>query len=172
MLVLRCTQKLLKKHLGPTDSRVDTLVPVLGNWHANLVHIAHFPIVLCANDETLLTVIVRGKDFPNFLTAFRTRVIQRLRRIGISEDIISTEQFAMEIVQIQPTNNKSVLGSMNDLVHHLRWQANGRFNFLKADALEDMLSEIPMGALKYACPLEAAAAPFGLKWKDSFIDPI
>jgi hypothetical protein len=51
MLVLRCTQKLLKKNPGPTEGGQDALVPVLGSWHANLIRLAHSPIVLCVNDN-------------------------------------------------------------------------------------------------------------------------
>ncbi len=71
----------------------------------------------------------------------------------------------MEMVQILPSNNRSVLGSMNDFVRHLRWKVGSHFNFLNADALEDMLSETPMGALKYQYPVEVAAAAFRLDQK-------
>ena len=66
----------------------------------------------------------------------------------------------MEIVQIQPSNSRSVLASMNDLVRHLKFKVGNRFTFVDASALEDMLSEIPMGALKYHYPVEVAAAAF------------
>lgn len=72
------------------------------------------------------------------------------------------ERAAMEIVQIQPSNNRSVLGSMNDFVRHLKFKVGNHFTFLDANALEDMLSEIPIGALKYHFPVEVAAAAFSL----------
>ena len=66
----------------------------------------------------------------------------------------------MEIIQIQPSNSRSVLASMNDFVRHLKFRGPDRFNFADADALEDMLSEMPVGALKYSYPVEVAVAAF------------
>lgn len=114
------------------------------------------------NDVSLLAVLVQGRDFPNLLSAFRNRLVQRLWRIGLSQEMISVEQGAMGIVQIQPSNNRSVLGSMNDFVYHLRSKVGDHFSFAEANALEDMLSEIPMGALNYHYPVEVAAAVFSL----------
>jgi len=162
MLVLRCTQKLLKRNLGSTTGQPDALVPMLGNWHANLIRLAYSPIVLCVNDLSLLAILVPGRDFSNLVSAFQNRLVQRLRRIGLSQESISIEQAAMDMIQIQPSNNRSVLASMNDLVRHLKWKVGNRFSFAEANALEDMLSEIPMGALKYHFPIEVAAAAFSL----------
>jgi hypothetical protein len=160
MLVLRCTQKLLKRNPGPIRPRQDALVPALGDWHANLIRLAKSPIVLCVNDTSLLAILVAGRDFPNFVTAFQDRLAGRLARMGLSSDTISEERAAMEVVQIQPTNSRSVLGSMNDFVHHLKCRTRIHFDFSEADALEDMLSETPMGALKYQYSVEVAAAAF------------
>lgn len=160
MLVLRCTQKLLKRNPGPHASGKDALVPVLGNWHASLIRLAKSPIVLCVNDRSLLAILVPGRNFPHFGSAFQDRLAARLGRMGLDPDTISAERAAMEIVQIQPSNSRSVLGSMNDFVRHLKWSAQNHFDFSEADALEDMLSETPMGALKYGFPVEVAAAAF------------
>jgi len=153
---------LLKRSPGPTDRREDALVPVLGNWHANLIRLAKSPIVLCVNDSSLLAILVRGRDFPNFVSAFQNRLARRLERMGLATDAISAERAAMEIVHIQPSNSRSILASMNDFVRNLKWIMKNNFDFEKADALEDMLSETPMGALKYQYPVEVAAAAFGL----------
>jgi hypothetical protein len=160
MLVLRCTQRLLKRNPGPTQQRQDALVPVLGNWHANLIRLAKSPIVLCVNDISLLAILVPGRNFPNFVFAFQNRLAGRLGRMGLATETISAERAAMEIVKIQPSNSRSVLASMNDFVRHLKWRAPSHFDFSEADALEDMLSETPMGALKYQYAVEVAAAAF------------
>jgi hypothetical protein len=160
MLVIRCTKKLLKKNPGSENAREDTLVPTLGGWHANLVWLAHSPIVLCVNDNSLLTVLVPGKNFPNFGSAFRERLTQRLMRLGLLEATILREHAAMEVILIEPSNSRSVLASMNDFVRQLKFRGPDRFNFVEADALEDMLSKTPMGALEYSYPVEIAAAAF------------
>lgn len=160
MLVIRCTQKLLKKNPGSENAREDTLVPTLGGWHANLIRLAHSPVVLCVNDNSLLTVLVAGKNFPNFGSAFRERLTQRLRRLGLLEATISRESAAMEVIRIQSYNSRSVLASMNDSARLLKFRVGDRFSFAEADALEDMLSKTPMGAIEYSYPVEIAAAAF------------
>lgn len=160
MLVLRCTQKLLKKNPGPVTDHKDSLTPVLGSWHANLIRLEHSPVVLCANDVSLLAILVRGKDFPRFVLSFRHRLAWRLRRMGVSQQAITVELAAMEIVQIARSNSRSVLASMNDFVRHLRWRVGNDFDISQSDELEDMLSQIPMGALKYQYPVEVALAAF------------
>jgi len=152
--------KPLKRNPGPNNPGQDALVPVLGNWHANLIRLDKSPIVLCVNDISLLAILVPGRDFPNFVAAFQDRIAGRLGRMGLAADTISAERAAMEIVQIQPSNSRSVLASMNDLVHHLKWRARDHFDFSEADALEDMLSHTPMGALKYQYAVEVASAAF------------
>ena len=163
MLVFRCTQKLLKKKPGPVTEQTDSLVPVLGSWHANLIHVGHSPVVICTNDRSLLPVLIRGRDFPNLIGEFRERLARRLERMGIAKDAIYAELAAMETVQIGPSNSKSVLGSMNDLAYGLKSQVGYRYDLSQLDELEDLLSQTLMGALKYKCPVEVAAEAFGLK---------
>jgi hypothetical protein len=155
MLILRCTQKLRRKKLGPLTQQEDSLLPTLGSWHANLVYIAKTPLVLCVNDRSLLSVLVPGREFPKIFFVIRRRIGERLRRMGLPSESILREEAAMEIVDVQLANNKSVLGSMNDFVHSLKWQRD-RFNVEEAAALEDMLSQTPMGALNYEYPVEVA----------------
>ena len=162
MLILRCTQKLRKKNLGPLSEEEDSLVPVLRSWHANLVYLARSPVVVCVNDQTLLSVLVPGRNFPNITTAIRGRIGERLRRMGLPPEMISNEVDAMRVVRVEPSNSRSVLASMNDFVFGMKLYVGERFNFERADALEDRLSHTPMGALKYQYPVEAAYSLFGM----------
>ena len=157
MLVIRCTQKLLKHKPGPSSDAEDDLQPALGNWHANLVRINHWPIVLCVNDFSLLSIILPGRDFPNFTVAFQNRLGMRLDRLGVPQERIAGELAAIERTNVQPSNSKSVLGSMNDFVGHLRYGWD-RFTPEEVTPWEDQLSQTPMGALKYSYPVEVAFA--------------
>ena len=112
------------------------------------------------NDSSLLAILVPGKDFPHFVSSFQNRLAARLERMGLAKDTIATERAAIEIVQIQRSNSRSVLASMNDFVRQLKWKPRNHFDFSEAEALEDMLSEQPIGALKYRFPVEVATAAF------------
>ena len=162
MLILRCTQKLRMKNLGPVGGRQDSLVPTLGTWHANLIYLANSPIVICVNDRSLLSVIVRGRQFPTILSAITARIGERFGRMGLAEELISREHTAMEVVEVLPSNSKSVLASMNNFVQCLKFQVPARFNIDQLDELEVVLSETPMGTLDYQFPVEVAYQLFGV----------
>ena len=167
MLVLRCTQKLRGKKPGPVGGPYDALEPTLGAWHANLIYLDRSPIVLCVNDRSLLSIIVPGRQFGNILTGITSRISQRFKRMGLSEELLLQEQTSMRSVEVQPTNSRSVLGSMNDFVRGLQWQVRTRLHVEALDELEDLLSETPMGALDYKYPIDVAYQLFGTRGADT-----
>jgi hypothetical protein len=150
------------KDLGPLDGRQDSLLPTLGSWHANLIYLARSPIVLCVNDRSLLSVLVAGRQFANILSVIKARIEERFRRMGLCAELLLKEQAAMEVVDVQPSISKSVLGSMNDFVHGLKCHVLDRLDIEALDELEDMLSERPMGALDYQYPVEVAYQLFAI----------
>ena len=150
------------KNLGPVGGHQDSLAPTLGTWHANLIYLARSPIVLCVNDRSLLSVLVPGRQFPNILSAITARIGERFSRMGLSKELLLREQATMEVVEVQPSNSKSVLASLNNFVQGLKFQVPDRFGIDELDELEDLLSETPMGALKYRFPVEVAYQLFGI----------
>jgi hypothetical protein len=162
MLTLRCTERLLKKRLGPLGQGDDDLKPTLGHWHANLLRLGRTPVVLTVNDTSRLALLLPGRDFPNLLIGFRARFVQQLRRLGVPEDRIACEAAAMKSIRLDRTASRSVLGTMNDFAFQLRWRFNEGRTLQDADYLEDDLAETPISTLEYACPKEAARAAFGL----------
>jgi hypothetical protein len=93
-------------------------------------------------------------------------VAERLRRLGVSQDAIAVERAAMEVIQVGPSNNRSVLASMNDFVFHLRFQLKRHYTISDADAIEDILSEAPMGAIEMKSPDVCAGKLFNLDPKE------
>ena len=66
MLVLRCTQRVLRRfQLKPIDSELVSS-GVLGDWYANLLNLGSRRYVLCQSERALLPVIVpaRNDSFP------------------------------------------------------------------------------------------------------------
>ena len=88
--------------------------------------------------------------------------MRRLIRLGVTSDRIAQEATAAQCIRTDRTDNRSVMGSMNDFVFQLRWRFNEGRGLQDSDPLEDELGEVPMSALKYAQPEEAARAAFGL----------
>jgi hypothetical protein len=167
MLILRCTRKLRMKNLGPVGRCQDSLVPTLGTWHANLIYLARKPIVLCVNDLSLLSVLAPGRKFGNILPVIQARILERFTRMGLSAEVLLQEQDAMAVTEVQQSNSKSVLGSMNDFTRGLKWEVRDRLDVEALNELEDRLSHTPMGALNYQYAIEVAYQLFGVPEEES-----
>jgi len=132
----------------------------LGPWHANLIHIDRRKCVLFANDKTLFNFIapdvsrqaIRGLDKlfmsylgcvladEGFIEADRARILSEYEEIGFAS-----------------TSSKSVLGSMNELAFHYK------YNILEAGGVHSpavhgiirQLNHMPMHAIQEVFPIKA-----------------
>ena len=167
MQLIRCTKK-LQKEMGLKQSDLCAEEPrfsYLGSWHANLIHIDRRKCIVFVNDKTLFNFIapdasraqIRELDklFKNYLScviaaegmseASRVRILSEYNDVGYAN-----------------TNNKSVLGSMNDLAFHYKdyIEAVGGVHSPAVPEIIRNLNHMPMGAIKYAYPIEALKALF------------
>jgi hypothetical protein len=119
--VIHCTQKLLKE-MGLSKKALPPSSPSskgLGNWYANLIRISHYKYILFTNELTLFSFVVfpvKKKEVLELENLFRIHLHFSLRDEGIPE---STQWLIFEDyrqIEYAPTQNRSVLGSMNDII--------------------------------------------------------
>jgi hypothetical protein len=151
MAVLRCTKKLLKELKTVGSAGVHPAGP-LGGWHANLLRIDRRKCVLFTQNATLFSFLVPGLKKPhyeNFLEVFRQSLFKRLLHEEIPQRQIEAILDEHREIVIAKTNNRSVLGSMNDLAFQLRYQivAQGGLENVDLYELNRYLNRIPMGAI-------------------------
>lgn len=171
MMKLRCTRKLIdffeEKHVsGPEPEMPQS---ILGCWYANLVWHHRFPMALCVNEWTLYAVVISIEDCDSLESVY-IRLAQRthdaVRRVGSGSEIAAKvlDEYRGG-VRILPTNNRSVLGTMNDLAYHLeksldRHVASGPLRDMAV--LDDDLNVIPQRLLGWAdsrtCLMQACRA--------------
>lgn len=132
----------------------------IGDWHANLLRVERRKCVLFTNSDTLYSIFVFGlkrADFDHLDAIFRQSLFRRLRIEGFSQ--IQTEKALEEYrtIHFAKTNNRSVLGSRNDLAFHMEAhiKSSGGIDNLGRDAINDALNRIPMGAINYQYGIEA-----------------
>ncbi len=162
MQLIRCTQKLLKE-LRVRPSAEEPLSGYIGDWHANLMWVERRKCVLFTNSDTLYSIFVFGlkrADFDHFGEIFRQSLFRRLRIEGFSQIQIEKALDEYETIRLAKTNNRRVLGSMNDLAFQMAAHINaaGGIRHLGIDDLNDILNRIPMGTLKYRYSVEALKA--------------
>lgn len=161
MILIRCTQRLLKNVPLPLPKPPPSPIRPLAEWYANAIPLP-FPgrwVVMFTSADSLLTVVAPGRSLGTALPTFRRRLPALLRRIGIPAESITELSNSLTEVAIGRTANRSVLGSMNELaflIKTIMLDAAG-FDDVDLDRLEINLSEVPMGALRYAYPREVAA---------------
>ena len=157
MSKLRCTKKLLDQaELKPEQDTEDS-----GNdWHANLIWIDRRKTILFCSDATLFCCVaadVRKSDIRSMESLFITSLTDTMRFEGYSPGIIA--QYVMELrpVEIRKSSNRSVLGSMNDYVFHLKYLVEDAGGLAHSDmgAVAHNLNIIPQVKRSFFNAIEA-----------------
>jgi hypothetical protein len=155
MQALRCTAK-LRKEMGIKPRQLyndDLPTKLLGQWHANLLHIRHRKCLLFVNDKSLFNFIVPGvkrKQIQDIGVLFSRGLSESLSFEGFSEPekVQILEEYSSIVVG--KSNNKSVIASMNDIAYHYKIQLNTS----EAENFEDLpeiimdLNRMPLGAIE------------------------
>jgi flavorubredoxin len=169
MQIIRCTKKLQKEMgLKKTDLiEEEPTFSFLGAWHANLIHLDRRKCVLFVNDKTLFNFIAPDvsrdqiRDLANLFKGYLACVLSE-ENIPEPEKIKVIAEY--EKVGYSNTNSKSVLGSMNDLAFHYKYdiQAEGGVHSSSLPSIIKKLNRMPMGALGYKFPIEALKALYAI----------
>lgn len=121
MAFIRCTKKLLAE-LPLSMEEAISKSTILGDWHANLLRIERRKCVLFTNDDTLFSVFIpmlKKPHFQNLASVFLDNLIQTLKSEAFDEIIEQVKDDYTGNLTYSTTNNRSVLGSMNDIAHSL-----------------------------------------------------
>ncbi len=119
MLLIHAVQKLLNTskmkaslHVGmPSEGQQ------LYSWYASVVS-AGEPgkmLVLYVHDPSLLVVVCRGKTLQKTFPIFRERLQALLTRYKFPPEFIAREMAMTDAFSVSKTNNRSILGSINDM---------------------------------------------------------
>lgn len=120
MLTLKCTQKVAKE-LDVTLTTLETTAPALlpGEWFVNALKFGHIKTLLFAHAPTLYSLLVpyikpQLKDVGQL---FRAALPDNLVREGFAAAPLDRLLADYQQVTLGKTDNRSVLGSMNDLAY-------------------------------------------------------
>jgi hypothetical protein len=155
MTRIRCTQALQKILRIKPDETQDSLTSTpLGDWYAHLLWIERKKCILFTNEVTLFNFFaldVKKADLADMNTFFRENLRRGLEAVGIIGAPASRLLLALGNITISKTNNRSVLGSMNDYAFQYRVYVETQGGLHHCDTL-DMISSInesPMRAIGY-----------------------
>ena len=121
MLVLRCTQTLLKR-VGPPIADPPASTTALGDWYAQPLAVGHQRYVLLVSERSRLPVLLPARDVKHLAAHFPAALSRVLAGLEVPEDIIARELAEAGEIVIARTASRSLLGTLNDFSHMLRWQ--------------------------------------------------
>jgi hypothetical protein len=158
MVVFRCTRKLLQRveHTAGHESELASSTTRLGDWYANVVSVRRQHVVLGVSGVTLLPVLLAAAPYKTMIPRFDEAAGQVLRALNVDEARIAAEQEGMQDFVVAKTNDRRVLGSMNDFVNMLEAYLSDQS--LLGAALK--LAESPCSPIGMKSPREATLALF------------
>jgi hypothetical protein len=161
MVVFRCTQKLRRRmgQVATADPVATRSTSRLGDWYANAVSVHRRHVVLGVSGVTLLPVLVEAVPYKTMTSRFIDAMREVLRALGVGDAQVAAEVEAMREVVVAPTNDRRVLGSMNDFAWMMQGYIEHEPSLLHV-ALK--LSEAPCSPLGMNNPREATRALFGV----------
>ena len=110
-----CTKPLLAKlaPLAPPTSAAEPTSTVLGDWYATPVKIERAQMLICANEASLLPLVVPNEDLAEFPTRFARTLETLLTSLGAPSSAIGREMHEILRWRAAPTANASLLATLN-----------------------------------------------------------
>lgn len=145
MLVIRGTKKLRDRLKTPPADAGDASTTVLGDWFATALFWRP-QVALFVNQRTLLPVFMPLAPAASLLDRAPDAIAAMLRRHGADDAFATTELEAMREVRVAPTNDRSVVGVMNEFAFHGEHRWHGGVNGLEELSLA--MASMPLGPLR------------------------
>jgi hypothetical protein len=158
VLVIRGTKKLRDRVKGASAADDEESTSALGDWFANALFWRP-QVALLVNSRTLLPVFMELAPAATLLDRAPVAIEAVLRRHGVDETFLAGERRAMSEVRLAPTNDRRVVGVMNEFAFHGEWLFKEGQHDLEALSLR--MSGLIIGRLDEGSPDRALAAVMG-----------
>jgi Domain of unknown function (DUF6933)/Domain of unknown function (DUF6429) len=161
-VVVRCTSELARALPFEIVDESHVHATEINQWHARIVKTGRMKTLLFTNSETLYSFVIIGARMQTLLgidDIFLESVAENLTSDGlIQTDSISDYAHGRDVVFAR-SNNRRVLGSMNDLAKAVKAVItdDGRPGLVSDRSVTQGLNLTPMGMLNYESPLESMA---------------
>jgi hypothetical protein len=151
MVILRCTRKLLAwlKHADDLPSVESTTR--LGDWYGNILRIGRRQHMIFISERSRLPVIIPFRESKRLGSVFSDAVCQMLEIVGVSAADIADERARMLEMTFARTNDRSLLGTLNDFSFVARWHFHDAPDATIEDVARGLLPT-PIMPLKGASP--------------------
>ncbi|BBI34325.1 DUF6933 domain-containing protein [Cohnella abietis] len=118
MITISCTKKLFEVS-SFIEEQNDESIDELFKWHANIFRLERKNNLIVINNKTRYGFILFGvkkEHFKRFNEIFINSLVENLRAEGVEDSIISKYVSRIDHIKFAKTNDRSVIGSMVDVV--------------------------------------------------------
>lgn len=153
-MVLRATIKLSSKLGIKSLQNYDNRVSAFDHWYGHLFSVNKVQYILLTNGYSLYSVVFKAKGVLD-LQCFANTAAKNLSELMYAQRIeYLTSRFVNDSfcnIEVVKTNDRSILGSMNDMINH----AEFFLNEYKMSLMEisERLNNTPYSLLDYKNPL-------------------
>jgi hypothetical protein len=145
LIVVRCTAKLLDKLSITSTAEPCASSNALGDWYATLLRSKRSQFVLAIARETLLPIVVSGRELRTFPQRLASTLREVLSAYGVGAGVIERECTAMSEVHYARTDDRSTVGVLTELQRLLHGDL-GYFPNATLTELSLRLAETPIVA--------------------------
>jgi hypothetical protein len=145
MLVVRGTKKLRDRVKGPLADPGDASTTELGDWFATAL-LWKPQVALLVSERALVPVFMPLAPATTLLDRVPAAIESVLKLHGVGDSFIAAELRTMDAVRLAPTNNRSVVGVMNEFAFHAKF--HWKDGLTDVDELSLRMSELPLGPLR------------------------
>ena len=142
-MLLRATQKILRS-LPPSAPDSAASANALGDWYVNRIVVDRRPLLLLASSRSLLPLLAPARDVKSLPERLAGIVERRLRRLGISSEIVAWEVAATASVGVGRTVDRSVVGQLVNFAKSIPYYLPvNEWNESDLVSVEEKLAETP-----------------------------
>lgn len=154
-MVLRLTRKLADKIKIKTLPEYDDEGSAIDEWYGHMFIADRTQYMLFTNAYSLYSVIFLGRGVNDIKTFFETAthsLSETLKKDGFEIMVGRFFTDRIEIIDVYKTNNRGILGSMNDMIAHSKFYFSDYK--MTPSEISRRLNIMPYSYLRYKNPLE------------------
>jgi len=158
-MIFSCTKKVLDKLKKYKTLEIEKEEIGVHNWYVDLLNLERKNYFLFTNSKTLFSFFVYAgtkKELQNIEKLFESKLKELvLREIGTHSKYQENLMPESKNFRFLRTNNRSILGSMNDFKNQIKIQLQYKGKLENTyHLINHLINEMPMGAINYAQPVE------------------
>ena len=133
----------------------------LGDWYGNVLQIDRRQHLLFISERSRLPVVIPIREAKHIEAVFPDAVCNVLAAVGIGPEDIADERSRMSEISFGRTNNRSLLGTLNDFAFMAQHSIANRAEPESPEGLLRFLAQTPILPLNGASPIELTRTAFG-----------